>query len=281
MAGAVDVVVVAFGAPDLLDGCLGALAGRFPVVIVDNSSDPAVRAVAARHQADYIDPGENRGFAAGVNLGLARRSRPDHDVLLLNPDASIGPEGVLALERCLRAGPDRACVAPAQVDPDTGEPARVAWPFPTPWGAWVEAVGLAPLRRRNDFLIGSVLLVRAEAVGQVGPFDERFFLYTEETDWQRRARTLGWTTALCPEVVATHVGAGTADDSTLRDIRFHASHERYLRKHFGTSGWWVYRAGAMVGALGRALVLRGERSRDATARFHLYRRGPCRVESEG
>ena len=43
-------------------------------------------------------------------------------------------------------------------------------------------------------------------------------------------------------------------------------------------GWQVYRAGAMVGALIRAVVLPGERGRKAANRFHLYRRGPCRVE---
>ncbi len=53
-------------------------------------------------------------------------------------------------------------------------------------------MGLGRLRRRVDFVIGSVLLVRSEALDEVGPFDEQFFLYAEETDWQRRARDLGW-----------------------------------------------------------------------------------------
>ena len=91
----------------------------------------------------------------------------------------------------------------------------------------------------------------------MGRFDERFFLYAEETDWQYRASNLGWTSALCPEVVATHVGAGTGGDTNERDIRFHASNERYMRKHYGTSGWRIFRSGVMAGALVRALVLGG------------------------
>ena len=74
-AGGPDVVVVAYGAPELLDECLRGLGGRFPVVVVDNSSDPSVRSVVEGHGATYIDPGRNLGFAAGVNLGLARRAR--------------------------------------------------------------------------------------------------------------------------------------------------------------------------------------------------------------
>ena len=279
MSEDVDVVIVAFGAPELLEECLSRLGGTLPVVIVDNSSDAEVRAVTERHGARYVDPGRNLGFGAGVNVGVAHLPHPLADVLLLNPDAQITSAGVERLRHCLHAVADLACVAPAQVD-QSGQAARVGWPFPTPWGAWVEAVGLGSLRRRQAFMIGSVLLVRSAALTEVGPFDERFFLYAEETDWQRRAHDLGWGAALCPEVTALHVGAGTGGDESERDVHFHASQERYIRKHHATTGWMVYRTGVMVGALMRSLVLpRGRRDRAAT-RFRLYRQGPCRVESE-
>lgn len=281
--GGVDALVVAFGAPELLDRCLTALEGRLPVVVVDNSSDLSVQAVVERHGATYVDPGRNLGFGAGVNVGLEHRTvtgaaGPD-DLLLLNPDATITSDAVARLRGRLHATDDLACVAPAQLDPVTGEGARVGWPFPTPARAWLEALGLGRLGRRTDFLIGSVLLVRAEALAEVGPFDERFFLYAEETDWQRRAHDLGWKVALCPEVVATHVGAGTGGDQSERDTHFHASNERYLRKHYGTVGWWVFRTGVMAGALVRGLVLPGDRGRRAAARFRLYLTGPLRAEA--
>ncbi len=277
-----DVVVVAYGAPELLDGCLARLEGRLPVMVVDNSSDPAVRAVVDAHGATYVDPGRNLGFAGGVNLGLARRrgsADPDADVLLLNPDASITPDDISRLHDRLRADDGLACVAPAQVDPVTGEAARVGWPFPSPARAWLEALGLGRLGGRTGFLIGSVLLLRGAALDQVGPFDERFFLYAEETDWQRRAGDLGWRVALCPDVVATHVGAGTGGEQSERDTHFHASNERYLRKHFGRKGWLVFRSGVMAGALVRALFLPGERGRRAATRFRLYLAGPSKAES--
>ncbi|MGO8871934.1 MAG: glycosyltransferase family 2 protein [Acidimicrobiales bacterium] len=279
MPGDVDVVVVAYGAPGLLDRCLTALGPELPVTVIDNSSDPDVRSVADRHSAVYVDPGRNLGFAGGVNLGLDR-CRPSADVLLLNPDAAIEAAGVEDLVRCLHARPDRACVAPAQVEPATGQSARVSWPLPTPCGAWVEAVGLGRLRRGPRFMIGSVLLLRRAALTEVGRFDERFFLYAEETDWQHRAHDRGWTSSLCPEVAATHVGAGTGGDATEREVHFHASNERYIRKHHGSAGWLVFRAGVMTGALVRAVFVPGDRGRRAADQFHLYRRGPCRAEAD-
>jgi GT2 family glycosyltransferase len=279
IAEAIDVLVVAYGAPDLLDECLGAVGRSFPVTVVDNSSSPEVRAVSERHGAHYLDPGSNLGFAAGVNVGLAHRAAASGDVLLLNPDAVIDGAGVIGLHRMLHSRADLAAVAPEQVDPVDGARARVDWPFPTPWGAWMEAVGAGRFRRGDEFMIGSVLLLREEALAEVGGFDERFFLYAEETDWQRRARDLGWRIALCPDVMATHVGAGTGGDSVERDIHFHASTERYVRKHFGATGWWVFRSGVMAGALVRALALPGDRHRRAARQFHLYRSGPLRAES--
>jgi GT2 family glycosyltransferase len=275
----VEVLVVAYRAAELLDECLRRLEEELPVTVVDNSSDPEVRAVAIRHRATYVDPGRNLGFAGGVNVGLARRSKPAVDLLLLNPDASIDPSGVRDLHRCLHTRRELACVAPAQTDPADDTGMRVGWPFPTPLGAWIDAVGFGRLRRRNDFLIGSVLLLRAEALAEVGRFDEQFFLYAEETDWQRRAHDLGWDVALCAEVGAHHVGAGTGGDERERETHFHASAERYIRKYYGSAGWRVYRAGAMAGSLVRAVVLPGERGRAAAFRFRLYRSGPCRAEA--
>ena len=284
---ALDVVVVAYGAPGLLETCLGGLGGALPVLVVDNSSRADVRKVCDRHGARYVDPGRNLGFAGGVNLGLATTrvdrapSTQGGAVLLLNPDATIGPDGVARLQRFLVAHPLVACVAPRQTDGDGGGDDRVGWPFPSPAGAWLEALGLGRLRRRVDFVIGSVLLVRSTALDRVGPFDEQFFLYAEETDWQRRAHDLGWEVALCTDVTAVHMGAGTGGDPAVRDAHFHASQERYVRKYFGPAGWQAYRAAVLTGAAVRAVVLPGARARAAVDRFHLYRQGPCRVEARG
>ncbi|WP_286311123.1 glycosyltransferase [Agromyces mangrovi Wang et al. 2018] len=273
----VEVVVVAYGAPDLLRRALEPVAA-LPTTVVDNSSLPEIAALCAELGVRYLDPGRNGGFAAGVNAALADRLVPGADVLLLNPDAEVSADDVAALQAALRARDDLASVGPVQVD-EQGRLARVEWPFPSPAATWREAVGLGAARGGPTFVIGSVLLLRAEALAQLGGLDERFFLYAEETDWAYRAHLLGWRHAAVPGVRALHVGAGTSGDSVRREAHFHASQERYLRKHFGALGWQVARTGQWAGSMARALALPGERGIAARRRAALYRLGPVRVEA--
>ena len=112
----------------------------------------------------------------------------------------------------------------------------------------------------------------------MGPLDEGFFLYSEETDWAFRAARLGWRHAVVPEATAIHVGAATSSDPRRREVHFHASQERYLRKHHGALGWQAARAAQVSGSAVRAVLLRGDRAERARQRLGLYARGPVRVE---
>jgi glycosyltransferase involved in cell wall biosynthesis len=275
------VLIVAYGSSEPLAGCLAELGGSLPITIVDNSSLPETRSLAEQHGAHYIDAGGNLGFAGGVNRGLDaidERGDGDRDVLLLNPDARITADGVGRMQLLLHAAPRRAAVGATQTDPVTGATVRVWWPFPTPAGAWVEAIGLGGLRRRRDFAIGSALLLRRDALRDIGRLDERFFLYAEETDWQRRARSRGWDIAVA-DVEATHEGGGTGGDPRVRERHFYGSAERYIRKHHGPVGWQLYRAGTLVGAVARGALLPGERGAAARRRAALFRHGPVAVET--
>lgn len=272
-----EIIVVAYGAPELLRRALEPV-HELPVTVVDNSSMPEIAAICADLGVRYLDPGRNGGFAAGVNVALADRLVPGADVLLLNPDATISPDDISRLEQALRARDDLASVGPSQVD-EQGRVARVDWWLPSPSGTWLEALGLARLRRDPAFVIGSVLLLRAEALDQVGGFDERFFLYAEEADWAYRAHRLGWRHAAAPQARAVHTGAGTGGDPRRREAHFHASQERYLRKHYGALGWQWARLGQWVGATARAMLLTGDRGAAARRRAALYRLGPVHIEA--
>ncbi len=275
------VLIIAYGSPDPLEGCLAELGAELAVTIVDNSSSAETRALAERHGARYVDAGANLGFAAGVNLGLTTIEEAgdgDRDVLLLNPDARIAPDGVARMSALLHSRPRIAAVGATQTDPVSGAAVRVWWPFPTPIGAWIEAIGLGGLRRREDFAIGSALLLRREALRDIGGLDERFFLYAEETDWQLRARQAGWDIAVA-DVEATHEGAGTGGDPRVRERHFYASAERYIRKHHGALGWQIYRLGTLVGSAVRGAVLPAERGRTARRRAALFRHGPVAVQT--
>ncbi len=296
-ARAVEVIVVAYGTPELLGRALASVAG-LPVTVVDNSGSADVERVCRKADVRCLDSGANLGFGGGVNVGLADRLLPGADVLLLNPDAVLHPGAVAALSERLAADAGLASVGPRQVD-ETGREARVGWPFPTPARSWIAALGISRalglvFRRgpgraggdgqpgqgaeRIDYAIGSVLLLRAEALEQVGGFDEDFFLYAEETDWAKRAALLGWRHTVVAEASALHTGAATSVDTAARDTHFAAGLERYLRKHHGAGGWAVARSGEVVGAAVRAVVLRGDRGAAARARLRLLRTGPLRAE---
>ena len=273
------VVVVAYGSVDALASCLGALGGGYPVVVVDNGSSVGARRVAEGFGASYDDPGANLGFAAAVNRAIGGLDLAGTDVLLLNPDAVVEPEVVEVLRRELVEQPRVAAVAPSQRAPGSTVADRVLWPFPSPWGLWLEAVGLGRLRtgRRSGFVVGSVLLLRGRALVDVGGFDERFFLYDEETDWQRRAVSRGWEVTFCASAEALHQVGGTDHDTRRRDLRFHAGTERYLRKWYGAVGWEVGRAAVVAGATFRSVVLRGDARRAALRRAGTYLAGPDRL----
>jgi glycosyltransferase involved in cell wall biosynthesis/GT2 family glycosyltransferase len=274
-----EVVLVAYHTPELVRGALEPLAGALPVTVVDNSSSPAVRRVAEDLGVRYLDPGRNGGFAAGVNHALAHRATPGSDVLLLNPDAKIALEDVARLQTALHAERDLASVGPTQ-DDGSGEQARVYWPFLSPGRAWLEAVGLGRFPSRHGYVVGSVLLLRAAALEGVGPFDERYFLYAEETDWAYRAHRIGWRHAVAAGVHAQHLGGATSGNGTERTVHFHASQELYLRKHYGAAGWASARTAMVAGALVRSVLQRGERATAARRRAALHVAGPARVEQE-
>jgi len=112
----------------------------------------------------------------------------------------------------------------------------------------------------------------------VGGLDERFFLYAEETDWAYRADRRGWRHAVVPATRVVHEGAGTSTDNHVRELHFHASQERYLRKHFGAAGWAAARAALVAGAMVRSAALRGPRRESASRRLRTYLAGPAALE---
>lgn len=271
------VVVVAYGAPDLLDDALRCLGDGHDVVVVDNAASPLCADIVSRHAAVYLRSPRNVGFAVAVNVGSAAVG-PGRDILLLNPDAQIHWPAVLALQAGLHeSGHRRAAVAPRLFRPD-GSPEPTTWPFPTPLLNWRGAIGMVGSPDpRAIFLSGAVLLLSGEALSDVGPFDERFFLYAEEADWQQRAVRKRWTVRCIPDVMALHHGAATSGDGEVRDLLFHAAAERYVRKWFGGWGWQVFRVGATLSALRRVLwpgMLDAGTRRAQLRVARLYVKGP-------
>jgi GT2 family glycosyltransferase len=275
------VVIVAYGAPQLLEKCLSSLEGCFTVFVVDNSSDVQIHDLVLKAGANYIDSRANIGFAAGVNVALANISGTvpicNVDILLLNPDAFIGPTDIRRLQERLHCGRRLACVGPALVDPFGRTREDRLQPFRSPLRALLEAGALGAIRSSNGYLCGAVMLLNGIALLEVGGLDERFFLYAEEMDWQRRANQLGWKSMLCHEISAVHVVGGTETDPNRRNLRLAVGIERYVRKHYGSLGWIVYRWAMVLAQTRRFIVRRGEARRSAAQQIRILVRDPERA----
>jgi GT2 family glycosyltransferase len=271
------VLVVAYRSDAHLAECLAGLEGFFDTLVVDNDASEATREIATSAGADYLATGANLGFAAAVNIGLDKAWDGARDVLLLNPDAIVGPAEVVALQDALHErSVRRAAVGPRLVG-DDGSPQRPEWPVPSPAQVWLDALGLSRFWRGRRFVVGAVLLLNGDALAELGRLDERYFLYAEEADWQLRAQRRGWAVAVVAEVGARHIGAASSTDRERRDRLFYASAETFARRWYGAAGWAVMRAGSIVGAARRCLLGPREARERNRRVLALYLRGPARA----
>src|SRR5581483_11898593 len=147
------------------------------------------------------------------------------------------------------------CAVAPRLENDDGTPQRVEWPIPSPAVEWAKAFRLHRfLERRPSFLTGAVLLLRSEAIDDVGPFDERFFLYAEESDWQLRAIRRGWRVRVVHHVSAWHEGAGSSAVETIREGHFYESARLFGLKWYGRRGWASMRLASLLGSLLRLVL---------------------------
>ena len=172
--------------------------------------------------ADLIVNPRNLGYAAAVNQAFA--AAHGRDVLVLNPDVELDGEAIGRLAAGLAARPRAGAVGPRLVNED-GSIQSSARPFPSPlaMAGHASAARRAAFARRAaerylrppggerparvDWLLGAAMLVRREAYEAVGGWDQRFFLYLEDTDFCRRIARAGWECWYLPAVTLRHVHA--------------------------------------------------------------------------
>jgi GT2 family glycosyltransferase len=217
---AIDVVVVLYGCADFVAEGLGTLgqATSHPlrVWLVDNGpADGSLEAaLGAWPTAEVLRPGENVGFGAGCNLAFARTSAPW--VLLLNPDARLEPGAIDRMREELDRHPELAAVGPLVLREDDGSVDTAGMELIGPGWARDRARGCAladaPRSDRVESLCGAVLLLRRDALRDIGrdrePFWGGLFLYNEDVELCHALRARGWELAYLGEARARHrVGA--------------------------------------------------------------------------
>jgi len=251
----------------LIDSLRGeAAAQRIRLVIVDNASADATVDLARRHR-DVITvvTGENLGYAGGINRAMPAAGEAGA-YLILNPDLTLESGCVAALrqrQRLARAG----IVVPAIMDAEgrrtlclRNEPSLsgalmdiVLGSRPRPsWLAGETVCDPAAYARPRvtDWATGAAMLIDRDVADAVGPWDERFFLYSEETDLCRRARDLGFTVWYEPTAVVHHAEGGSGSSVEL-DKLLAVNRVRYARKHMSRPSATVFRGLVMLSALVR------------------------------
>jgi GT2 family glycosyltransferase len=287
-----SVSIVNTNSRELLLACLESLAPvEAEIVVLDNASaDGSAAAVRERFPHVRVIEQEHRaGF--GSNHNTVIRATTGRYVYVLNEDTTANDWSFERITEYLDAHPQVAALGPRLVYPD-GRLQDSAWRFPTPL---VSTMGLATLGqlgvkqskgasvRPVDWVMGAALVLRREALDQVGLFDEDFFLYSEEVDLQARLRQAGWETHYFPELtVVHHESQFSAGIPERRINEMWRSRHRYWRKHHS-------RMGARVAALAtgsqyaaRALLSpAARRDPGIEARMRLHARDAWRVEGPG
>lgn len=260
LASVTIIIVNYFSGKCLIDCVRSALPQCGQVVVVDNSAiDPAdssvdrVCAVFAGDPRVVVLPQlRNLGFAAACNVGAGASS--GEWLLFLNPDCVLADRAVSEMLRAMHANPDAGIVGALLLNPDGSEQAGGRRAVPTPWRSFVRAFGFSRLEHRYPRLFagfelhgqplptspepveaisGACMLVRKEAIDDVGLLDDDYFMHCEDLDWCMRFRKNGWQVLFAPDARVTHE-KGTCSHARPFFVEWH-KHKgmvRFYRSHF-------------------------------------------------
>lgn len=256
MSYSVSSIIVNYNAGSLLHRCVDSLLAcplDAEIIVVDNaSSDDSLDGLADLPHVRIIRNPANVGFAAACNIGLQASSA--RFLLFLNPDSFVQPDTVARLLAGLQSGDRVGMAGGLLVNPDDSEQGGGRRAVPTPWRSFVRAFGLHRLSNRwpglfYDFhlhrqplpetdmeveaISGACMMVKREAVNDVGLWDEAYFLHCEDLDWCMRFRQKGWKILFIPSARVEHaLGACSRSRPFFVEWHKHKGMVRFYRKFF-------------------------------------------------
>lgn len=256
MSTVISTIIVNYNAGEFLRSCVDSLLNcplETEVIVVDNAStDDSLDALAGLPNVQIIKNATNVGFATACNVGIRVASAPF--LLFLNPDCFFKPDTLIRLLEAMRFDERVGMVGGLLVNPDGTEQAGGRRAIPTPWRSFVRAFGLArfadrwprlffdfhllkqPLPNHNievEAISGACMMVRREAIQDVGEWDERYFLHCEDLDWCMRFRQKGWKILFVPSARVTHaLGVSSRSRPIFVEWHKHKGMIRFYRKFF-------------------------------------------------
>jgi GT2 family glycosyltransferase len=265
------VVIVSWNVRELLASCLRSLFDdlersglQAAVWVVDNASADGTPELVERvfPTVHLMASEENLGFAAGNNVALKAivcdpdAAVRDSIVWLLNPDTEVQPGATAALLSGMDSHASVGVIGAKLLYPD-GSLQQSAFRFP---GLWQLAFELFPLPPRLydtplngryprhlydgdrpfpiDHPLGASMMVRTEAIDEVGLMDEGYRMYCEEIDWCWRMHESGWRALCVPSAeVIHHAGQSTSQVPIPSFVNLWTSRARLYARHHGALTW--------------------------------------------
>jgi GT2 family glycosyltransferase len=261
--GELAVVIVTYGSaahitPTLRSLPTERLAG---VVVVDNAStDDTIGVVRGLGLpgVEVVANAENVGFGAGNNVGVAH-APPSRWIAFVNPDCVVDADALVALVDHLASTPRAAMVAPRLRGDDgpitaAGRLPTVAglvrYQLPSPLKHALPERRLPPTYDRTGpvgQVEGACMVLDRAALDAVGGFDERYFLFFEESDLARRLASIGRSVELVAGATAWHAVGATRAGQRLGSLPHYVrSAVRYLERWHGGGAVAAYRRGMRV-----------------------------------
>lgn len=255
----VTIVIVSYNTREILQNCLEALYRGsdgigMEVFVVDNDSrDNSAQMVRETFpQVRLIANKANLGFAAANNQAFMLAK--GHYIILLNPDAYVGPSSIPNAVKFMDQNPRCGLCGGKIISPE-GKLEPSARRFPTPLFKLLTLSGLSARFPKSrifnrhefgefahnrplevDWVPGTFTIIRKEMLEKIGEFDERFFIYYEETDLCLRAKKAGWSIFFIPDAEVMHIGG--ACSKTRKDKTFDSAASQVLS--FRMRSEWLY-----------------------------------------
>jgi GT2 family glycosyltransferase len=256
MSHTISAIIVNYNAGALLRGCVDSLLAcllDIEIIVVDNAShDGSLDGLPESPRIRIVRNPANVGFAAACNIGMYASSAPS--LLFLNPDCFFQLGSVAALLVRLQFGDRVGMVGGLLLNDDGSEQGGGRRAVPTPWRSFVRAFALhrfadrwpklfydfhlhqQPLPDRPievEAISGACMLVKREAMDDVGQWDEGYFLHCEDLDWCMRFRQNGWKILFVPDARISHaLGACSQSRRVFVEWHKHKGMVRFYRKFF-------------------------------------------------
>ncbi len=275
----VSIVIVSWNTRDILRDCLCSIyeaAGdiRFEIVVIDNDSSDGSADMVAGEFPDVvlIRNADNVGFAAANNQGIkVARGRY---ALLLNSDTLVLNGAIATAVRFADDHPTAAVVGCHTRGP-TDRLQYNCYLFPSLLNLALSLTKLQTLfwrhrffgrsrfgwwdyrsAREVDAVAGCFMLARKEAIDQVGPMCEDYFMYSEDTDWCWRFRRAGWKIMYTPDATIRHLGrCSSSQAATDMHLLERRSLLMFLEKKSGKPVRWIANLMFCMASLSRLAIV--------------------------